>query len=372
MRLFSLLLVAAMLVSADGLTVLADTVSENQVVREQTVSGNQDISLREEGAESGIETDVEEESLNAAQATMPSNPVHHCTKLNDGSDYTEWSYIYFGSYPQSEVTDAATISAIESAIPSSGVSGDAGVDVWVGGTKYRRIGKSDTNNSNYFGSGSYRYFQWERIKWKVLSNDGATLFVVVDQGMDCKNYHETYSDVTWETCTLRSWLGNQFYNTAFSAAEQSAIVTQTVVNNDNPDYNTAGGNNTNDKVYLLSIEDVTNPAYGFCEAADTYSAGRWVQPSAYSHARGAYTYNRWNTGGNANCWWWLRSPGNNSYSAASVSTDGHVSKRGNYVDKNFDDYVVVPALHLNLLSDVWYVEDDSAAGHIDMGDEPIL
>lgn len=35
---------------------------------------------------------------------MPKNPVHHCTKENDGTDTTDWSYVYFGSYPQTKVT----------------------------------------------------------------------------------------------------------------------------------------------------------------------------------------------------------------------------------------------------------------------------
>ncbi|MBR1693253.1 MAG: protein kinase, partial [Lachnospiraceae bacterium] len=175
------------------------------------------------------EVGIQEETDQAPQTSTPDNPVHHCTWKDGGSDYTDWSYVYFGSYPQSEVTDAETISAIDSVITSSGVNGDAGVDVWVGETKYRRIGKSDTNNDEYFGDSTYRYFKWERIKWKVLSNDGSTLFVVADKGLDCKKYHGKSSNVTWETCTLRSWLGNQFYNAAFSAAEQSAIVTQSVV-----------------------------------------------------------------------------------------------------------------------------------------------
>ena len=42
--------------------------------------------------------------VEAVGTEPPANPVHHCTKKDDGSDNTEWSYVYFGSYPQSEVT----------------------------------------------------------------------------------------------------------------------------------------------------------------------------------------------------------------------------------------------------------------------------
>ena len=57
-----------------------------------------------------------------AGAGTPANPIHHCTKKNDGTDYTDFSYVYFGSYPQSEVTDRITIAAIDDAIDISQVT----------------------------------------------------------------------------------------------------------------------------------------------------------------------------------------------------------------------------------------------------------
>ena len=300
------------------------------------------------------EEELEEESTIKADSTSPSNPVHHCTKQSGGSDCTDWSYVYFGSYPQSEVTGDALTSAI------TGAAYDSNGDAWVNGTKYRRISKSDTNNTNYFSSSTYRYFKWERIKWRVLQNDGNTLFVVADRGLDCKDYHDPGDSITWENCTLREWLNNDFYGTAFSSAEQGAVVEQTVVNEDNPYYNTEGGNNTNDKVYLLSIGEVTNPSYGFCEGYSTYSASRWMQTSDFAHARGAYTYSNSNTGGNANTWWWLRSPGYSTIRAACVDDYGYVDRLGHDVYYNYD--AVVPALHINLSSHLWSLTDDGTSG----------
>lgn len=137
---------------------------------------------------------------------MPKNPVHHCTGKNDGTDTTDWSYVYFGSYPQTEVTGDALTSAI------TGASYDANGDTWVSGTKYRRMKKSDANNSgssgNYFswnGDDDYHYFKWERIKWRVLSNNGSKLFVAADRGLDCKDYNnEKVIFLTWANCMLRS------------------------------------------------------------------------------------------------------------------------------------------------------------------------
>lgn len=308
--------------------------------------------LTEEGLEE--EQELEEEPSIKAASTSPSNPIHHCTKQSGGSDCTDWSYVYFGSYPQTEVTGEALTSAI------TGAAYEGNGDAWVNGTKYRRISKSDTNYNGYFGDSTYRYFKWERVKWRVLQNDGNTLFVVADRGLDCKDYNEEYTSITWENSTLRQWLNNDFYGTAFSSAEQGAVVEQTVVNEDNSYYNTEGGNNTNDKVYLLSIGEVTNPSYGFCEGYSTYSASRWMQTSDFAHARGAYTYSSSSTGGNANTYWWLRSPGDYTCSAATVDLSGYVPRPGSAV-LNFDG-AVVPALHINLSSHLWSLTDDGTSG----------
>ncbi len=296
------------------------------------------------------------------EGEVPTNPIHHCPAKEGIIDCTDWNYVYFGSYPQSEVTDSAIIAAIENAISTSGEESDAdmGIDVWADGIKYRRISKNDTNDNEYFdevSNNGYRYFKWEQIKWKVLNNDGNTLFVVADKAIDCKDYNEENISITWETSTIRNWLNKGFYNVAFSSSEQSAIVRQNVVNKDNPYYGTEGGNNTSDNVYLLSISEVMDEAYGFCSDDSTDSTSRWVQPSNYARARGTYTYNSGYTGGNDNCWWWLRSPGDGGSNAARVGDYGYVYRDGRSVD--YSDDGVCPALHINLQSDLWSIADDT-------------
>ncbi|MBD5465216.1 MAG: Ig domain-containing protein [Lachnospiraceae bacterium] len=363
----------------------AGIVSENDPAGEEAISiVSENRPSESEESEAGAESeekleDMEESPSEEEEATVsgqslpeiqagavtgPANPVHHCAKENDGSDYTDFSYVYFGSYPQSEVTDSVTIAAIDNAIEKYGIEADAGMDVWVNGMKYRRISKNDTNYDGYFYdmpiSNGYRYFKWERIKWRVLQNDGSTLLVVADKVIDCKDYNEEYADITWGTSTIRNWLNTSFYNTAFSSNEQSAVKIQNVVNEDNPFHGTEGGNNTNDNIYLLSISEVTNAAYGFCSDYSTDSASRWAQPSSYAHARGTYTYNSSSTGGNDNCWWWLRSPGPDSVYAAYVADYGYVTQNGSRVNRNNDG--VRPALRINLSSDVWFMTDDGTSG----------
>lgn len=186
-----------------------------------------------------------------------------------------------------------------------------------------------------------------------MKNDGKTLFLMADRGLDCKRYNEENKSITWEDCTLRHWLNNTFYHTAFSSAEQGAVMSQTVVNEDNPDYGTEGGNDTTDNVYLLSIGEVTNPSFGFCEEHMLSSKSRRVQASDYSHAMGTYTFCDISTGGNANCGWYLRSPGGGTLLgaqwrtgnlASEVMSDGFVYMNGSDVNISWDS--VVPALHI--------------------------
>ena len=65
------------------------------------------------------------------ESQVPQNPVHYCNTENGEEDTTEWSYVYFGSYPQSEVTDEGIQKEIDAAITVSGNLADAGMDVWV-------------------------------------------------------------------------------------------------------------------------------------------------------------------------------------------------------------------------------------------------
>ncbi|MDE5778300.1 MAG: hypothetical protein K2I10_07365, partial [Lachnospiraceae bacterium] len=116
------------------------------------------------------------------------------------------------------------------------------------------------------------------IKWRVLSVNGNDAFLAADCNLDTVKYNEQEKDVTWETCTMRSWLNgygfqynafkkdyrnDNFMNRAFGAAEQNAIKLTTVKNSGNMYYNGAGSSDTKDKLFLLSYEEVTNPAYGF-------------------------------------------------------------------------------------------------------------
>ena len=175
----------------------------------------------------------------------------------------------------------------------------------------------------------------EKIKWIVLDKTEDQILVISKCGLDCQAYNYEYTDVTWEICSLRGWLNNEFINSAFTEEEQSKIAITTVINENNPSYDTYGGNDTQDKIFLLSINEA-NKYFNLNEA-------RKCVPTDYAIAQGDY----YAVGGKVNCWW-LRSPGYNQKFAAGVNDDGSVYVRGSLVERGYN--VVRPALWINLKS----------------------
>lgn len=179
----------------------------------------------------------------------------------------------------------------------------------------------------------------EAIEWTVLDKDGMSLLLISKQALDCQQYNTSYTDVTWESCSLRKWMNGTFLNKAFNAEEQAQIQNTTVSADKNPEYNTNPGNATTDKVFLLSINEV--------EKYFNSDEARKCAPTAYAKAQGAYTSDSYKTAsGAATCWWWLRSPGLYQNHAAYVNYDGSVLCSGNLV--LHDNGAVRPALWINL------------------------
>lgn len=172
----------------------------------------------------------------------------------------------------------------------------------------------------------------EDVEWLVLEVKDGKALVVSKYALDCKQYNASNTAVTWETCTLRKWLNNDFINAAFSSYEKAMIPTVTVSADKNPDYSTYPGNATQDQVFLLSITE-----------ANKYfnsNGARQCKPTDYAVANDTWesdrSYRRW----------WLRSPGRYQDSAATVSYDGDVDVRSGSVD--CDDLAVRPALWIDL------------------------
>lgn len=189
------------------------------------------------------------------------------------------------------------------------------------------------------------------IEWLILARYGNKALLISRYGLDAQPCNTDFTNVTWETCTLRTWLNGTFYNKAFSSAEQSAILTTNVNNSKYQCYSgwsTNGGNNTQDKVFLLSYAEA-NKYFGVTYDNSSNTKSR-VAPTAYAIAQGGWTSPSKKTAdGTAAGWWLLRSPGSYQRYAAYVSSDG--SLRDHNVD--YGSASVRPALWVNVETDIF-------------------
>ncbi len=166
----------------------------------------------------------------------------------------------------------------------------------------------------------------ESIEWIVLAKENGKALLLSKYALDYQPYNTTDKQVTWETCSLRKWLNQEFWNTAFTNEEKAMIPDTNVKAEKNPSYSTPAGKNTIDKVFLLSIQETK----------------KYVNKSDMICGLTVYT----GKGVRYSTWWWLRSPGNYSNNAALVLSDGSVGYEGYYVADSND--AVRPALWINL------------------------
>ena len=217
--------------------------------------------------------------------------------------------------------------------------GKYGEEKWNKIKKIKNIKVGDTYTFGAYEQDNSTSNGKEAIEWTVLDKDGMSLLLISKQALDCQQYNTSYTDVTWESCSLRKWMNVTFLSKAFNAEEQAQIQNTTVSADKNPEYNTNPGNATTDKVFLLSINEVER-------YFNSYEA-RKCAPTAYAKAQGAYTSDSYKTAsGAATCLWWLRSPGLYQFLAADVYDDGSVHYSGSSVNGVLG--AVRPALWINL------------------------
>ena len=189
------------------------------------------------------------------------------------------------------------------------------------------------------------------IEWLVLDVQGNKALLLSKYGLDAKPYNTVSKKTAWEKCTLRNWLNNEFLNNAFSSYEQKNILLTKVDNSKSQSYSTwstDGGNDTRDKIFLLSYAEANK----YLEITREY--GNNIQsrlsPTAYAKKQGAYTSSNNKTAENVEAgWWWLRSPGRNQIEAADVSSDGSLISGSAY----YESVCVRPALWVNLDSGIF-------------------
>ncbi len=277
--------------------------------------------------------------------------------------YKTGDTIYFGTYPQTDVTD--TLGSVLNS--QSGIwksynyySGTGNIDdgqmtasdymrykdVTYSGNKYRgvifdtyrpyRTGyqtstSADTyQDDNGYTCGNVYWFKYEPLKWRVL--DPSTGLIMCDSIIDSQPYNnyilyadsenwgdsgKTYYANNYASSSIRKWLNDDFYNTAFSN-EQKADIKITTLNNDG--YYTLVGRAgykkydaplTDDKIFLLSYDEAINTRFFHDDNS------RRVIGSDYAKSQGLDL--------TACIEWNLRSPGNSSSKVCRVEFDGNIN-----------------------------------------------
>lgn len=159
----------------------------------------------------------------------------------------------------------------------------------------------------------------EEIQWVVLTVQDDRALLLSLNALDARPYHNTFEEVTWEACSLRAWLNETFFQTAFEKEHQARILTSYVPSDVNPEYTTVTGQATEDAVFLLSLNEVQQ------YLIDTSWAACTVTPYAMNNQAYAAT-------AQGECWWWCRTPGVTGLFASGVNPLGAISTRGNNVD----------------------------------------
>ncbi len=325
--------------------------------------------------------------------------VFDSISIKASAAYSVGDIIYYGTYPQTDVT-ASLGSVLNS---QSGTwksynyySGTGNIedgqmtasdymrykDVTYNGNKYRAVTFDsykpyctgytseyhDVQQGNGYYTGTPYWFKYEPLKWRVL--DPSTGLVMCETIIDSQPYNnyilyadneywgdsaKTYYANNYAKSSIRQWLNNDFYNTAFSD-EQKLNIKATTLNNDG--YYTLTGTtgyerydapSTSDKVLLLSYNEVLNSSYGFSTSYLTYDSARQAKGSDYAKCQGLWVNNSSGSSYDGCSDWHLRSPGLFSDIICSVTLDGNVH---NYYYTYYTSYGVRPALKLhNLKSD---------------------
>jgi len=287
-------------------------------------------------------TSADEYMAKKAYSYILHNPVRD---KDDAEGVPTYSYVYFGTYPQAEVVASkSSYTAIASdylksedliedetlynELKNATYDSNNITTLTHNGSiyQYKKIEKDDVTYK-WTDSIRYRYFRLEPIRWRVLSVNGDDAFLMADKGLEAQKYNITNKHMTWEVSTIRSWLngynssinkcgvdyvGKGFIDIAFNASEKASI-NRTLVENINNKNGTEGGNDTEDKVFLLSEEEVGCADYGFVS-----NKARNLKTSTYAKVTGV-SYDA-DSDGEVYSPWWLRSPGTlESYAVVVIS-----------------------------------------------------
>ena len=161
---------------------------------------------------------------------------------------------------------------------------------------------------------SFGEYKKETVEWLVLDTDGEKALLITRYAIDARAFHDAFKPVTWEQSEIRKWMNSVLFNLLFSDEEKARVLTTAVLSEDNPEYGTPGGEDTQDRLFLLSVS----------EAKTYFPSDESRMCKVTDHAKKQDVW----TDAYGICYWWLRSPGSQENRAAGVSFDGTIPPAG--------------------------------------------
>lgn len=164
-------------------------------------------------------------------------------------------------------------------------------------------------------------------EWRILDIQNNAALIITEEIIEQRAYHDAYQDTTWADCELRKYLNGEFYD-KFTTADKSRIIPVTNKTPDNPWYGTNGGEDTQDRIFLLDIEDTVCRYFGDSSANlqnRSKNQKYWFQKKDKNNSKrsAAFKGGGW--------WWWLRSPGRAHVRAVYIHGDGNIGIQGNNI-----------------------------------------
>ncbi len=180
----------------------------------------------------------------------------------------------------------------------------------------------------------------EAIEWQVIGEKDGKLLVLSRYGLDAVFFHPQLNipDLCWSTSYLREWLNSVFLDNAFSDAEADFITLSKIENIGNDYYGTDGGEDTEDRLFLLSTEEVLEcfpldeniAIQGKLEGKNNYeifveqAKPRVCEPTEYTDAKCRAIGGDYDSRGPE---WLLRTPGESNSFYETVIDIGDVNNR---------------------------------------------
>lgn len=288
-------------------------------------------------------------ALTPDEPTAPSNKID--VSVKKGKEYKE---LVFGRFPADEVQDKGLIESLN-ALPDTDRDSTTGYYTYEN-KQYQKefVIEKDPKTKNDITV--IYWFEVNPITWYVLDESDGKIMLVAKSNVDARKFNETLEDTNWGVSTLRNWLNGMgeykgettsFYNSAFTAEEQSIILTQDITTASNPKYNTSGGDAVKDRVTILSIEDLDKSSSwsekSFAPDEEGNVSLRACANTDYALFKGAANEASYVL--RSSSWQWLRNMGSYAQNAALITESGMTMGAGYVV--TFDQIGVRPVIVLN-------------------------